>query len=318
MHMRSTLAAFLVAIAVAACGAAPGSPSAPSATPGGPLTQAQIRYALIDRFGQHWFCDPDEYPVARGDEAQLAVQRFADVKADRDSWAAITAHVGDPGGNPTAAQKLVFYRAWKQLQSISLESVGNDRFRFDYLAVPAAGATEGTRTAGIIDSVGAITIEQQAPAGQPPCPICLARGTRIATPAGEVAVEDVRVGMEVWSLDHRGRRIAVPVRLVGSVPVPASHEVVRLELDDGRVLYASPRHQLADGRQLGDLRQGDRVDGSLVRSAVLTGYGGGATFDLLPSGPTGVYFAGGIPLGSTLKTPAANQGPTRFVAGRSR
>jgi hypothetical protein len=300
MRARSALATIIVAI-VAACGSASGSPPAPSAAPGPALTQAQIRYVLIERFGQHWFCDPDEYPVARGDEAQLAIQRFADIKADRDSWAAITAHLGDPGGDPNPDQKLLLYRAWKQLNSINLDSVGNDRFRFDYVAVPAAGAAQGTRTAGIVDGHGAITIEQQAPAGQPPCPICLARGTRIATPSGEVAVEDVRVGMTVWSLDDHGNRIAVTVEEVGRTPVPGSHRVVRLELDDGRVLYASPGHPLADGLPLGEIRVGDRVDGARVIDAHRVRYDGGSTFDLLPSGPTGVYFADGIALRSTLR-----------------
>jgi hypothetical protein len=298
MRIRPALATVLISIVAAACGAA--TPPVPSPTPGPPLSAAQIRYALIDRFGPHWFCDPDEYPVARGDEAQLAIQRFADIKADRDSWSAITAHVGDPGGNPTADQKLVLYRAWKQLNSINLEAVGNERYRFDYLAVPAAGQNEGTRTAGLIDSHGAITVEQQEQAGEPPCPICLARGTRIATPGGEIAVEDIRVGMEVWSPDERGRQIAVTVQAVGQTPVPSSHRVIRLELDDGRVLYASPGHPVADGRLLGDIYAGDLVEGASVISADIVAYAGGATFDLLPSGPTGVYFANGIALRSTL------------------
>ena len=301
MGIRTALATVLISITVAACGAA--TPPGPSPTPGPQLTKAQVRYALIERFGPHWFCDPDEYPVARGDEAQLAIQRFADIKADRDSWTAITAHVGDPGGNPTPDQKLVLYRAWKQLNSINLESVGNERYRFDYLAVPVAGQNEGTRTAGLIDSHGAITVEQQAQAGEPPCPICLTRGTRIATPSGEIAVEDIRVGMSVWSLDGRGRQIAETVQQVGQTPVPSSHRVVRLELDDGRVLYASPGHPLADGRLLGAIRTGDLVDGASVISADIVPYVGGATFDLLPSGPTGVYFANEIALRSTLGGP---------------
>ena len=298
---RAGLALVVAAIWLAACGST--STSSPPGSASRPLTAAEIKYALIDQFGQRWFCDPDEYPVARGDEAQLAIQRYADVKADADSYAVMSARLGIPA-DPTADQKLVLYRAWKQLNSITLAPIGNDRYRFDYLAVPAAGRTEGTRSAGIVDNRGAITIEQQAPAGQPPCPICLARGTRIATPSGDVAVEDIRIGMEVWSLDRHGRQIAVTVEEIGQTPVPSSHEVVRLELGDGRVLVASPRHPLADGRTVGSLRIGDVVDGSWVRSADHVAYGGGSTFDLLPSGPTGVYFAGGIPVASTI-APAA-------------
>ena len=168
--------------------------------------------------------------------------------------------------------------------------------------MPAAGRTEGTRSAGIIDAHGTIRIEQQAPAGQPPCPICLARGTKIETPTGEVTVEDIRVGLEIWSLDEGGNRIVVAVTQVGSTPVPATHRVVSLVLADGRTVHASPGHPLADGRRLGDIRQGDRVGGLLVVSADLVPYSGGATFDLLPSAPAVVYFANGVPLRSTLAT----------------
>ena len=88
----------------------------------------------------------------------------------------------------------------------------------------------------------------------------------------------------------------------GSTPVPPTHEVVHLALSDGRAVDASPGHPLPDGRRLGDLRAGDLVDGAIVVSANLRSYGGGATFDLLPSGPTGTYWANGIHLASTLAT----------------
>jgi hypothetical protein len=43
-----------------------------------------------------------------------------------------------------------------------------------------------------------------------------------------------------------------------------------------------------------------RFDGSTVVSARRIAYRGGFTYDLLPSGPTGTYFANGVLLGSTL------------------
>jgi hypothetical protein len=51
---------------------------------------------------------------------------------------------------------------------------------------------------------------------------------------------------------------------------------------------------------VGTIHAADRIDGARVTLALLVAYDGGATFDLLPAGPTGTYFAGGIPLGSTL------------------
>ncbi len=76
--------------------------------------------------------------------------------------------------------------------------------------------------------------------------------------------------------------------------------MVELILTDGRELEASPGHRLADGRPLGDLGIGDPVDGARVVSAERVPYTDGATFDLLPSGPTGTYWADGILLASTL------------------
>ena len=166
--------------------------------------------------------------------------------------------------------------------------------------MPAAGSSEGLRTAGTIDDRGTITIEQQTPAGQPPCPICLARGTRIATVDGAVPVEDIRIGMRIWSADEAGGPIVAVVVRVGRVAVGPWHRVVRLVLDDGRTVRASPDHPLSDGRPLGTVRAGDLVDGATVVQAVQEPYDGRETFDVLPSGPTGAYWADGVLLGSTL------------------
>jgi hypothetical protein len=299
---RSVLARLLVLVAlVASC--ASGQSSSKSPTSGSPLTTPELKIRLVEQLGPLWYCDPDFYPVARADEAALARQRFPEVQADGEAFAAIIAHAGLPSVGLTDDQKLTIYRSWKMLRAIVLDPAGGGPSRFDYLNMPQPGATEGRRTTGTIDEHGSITIEQQAAAGQPPCPICLARGTRIATPDGEVAIEDIRVGMRVWSIDAAGRRFVARVVLVGRTPVPATHQVVRLVLDDGRIVRASPGHPLSDGRRLGTIRPGDRVDGAIVLNATLEPYDGGFTFDLLPDGPTGVYIADGVPLGSTLRDP---------------
>jgi hypothetical protein len=301
---RTTLVRLLfVVVLVASCTAAA---STTPPTPGPALTIAELRYRLIDRLGPPWYCDRDFYPIAVADEADLAVQRFGEVQADVEAFTAIVAHLGitDPA-NVTADQKLAIYRAWKQLNATVLEPIGNGDYRFDYLNMPPPGASEGRRTAGVIDAGGSINVEQQAPAGEPICPICLARGTRIATPDGDVAVEAIRIGMRVWSIDRTGRRVVATVVRIGQTPVPTSHRVVRLILDDGRLVVASPGHPLSDGRLLGAIRAGDRVDGATVTSATIETYDGGSTFDLLPDGPTGVYLANGVPLRSTLRLPEA-------------
>jgi len=267
------------------------------------MSPAQLRLVLLDQLGPRWFCDPDQYPIAVRDEMTHMRKRWNDLVADTASFAAIVAHEGLPADPAKLddTQRLAVYHLWKVLNSIQLDPIGNDHYRFDYLAQPVAGATDGTRTAGTIDDHGTLTVEQKAAAGAPPCPICLSIGTRIDTPAGPIPVERLRLGDPVWTLDAAGRRIAATVIALGSTPAPAGHQVVRLVLDDGRTVTASPGHPLADGRRLGELRTGDIVDGSLVVTAELIPYTGSETFDLVTSGPTGLYLAGGIPLDSTIR-----------------
>jgi hypothetical protein len=298
-------------------GSAQPSPPGGSATPGasqpaqsepprssGPLTAGELRVALVDQLGQRWYCDPDEYPVARFDQQQRAIERFDEMRSDVDNFKAAAASLGlDPNGDFTPEQKLAVYQLWKVLISIPLDPIDSEHFHFDYLAVPVGDATHGTRTTGTIDVSGVITIDQQVPAGQPPCPICLALGTLIDTPSGPVAVELFRIGDPIWTMDAASNRVAGVVIALGSTPAPPGHQVVDLVLADGRRVTASPGHPLADGRRLGDLRAGDVVDGSVVITASLVAYAGAETMDLVASGTTGGYYAGGIPLGSTLSPP---------------
>ncbi len=299
--------------AVLLAGCAPTGPSPkPSPTPGptptpgpsgAPPTVAELKYAIVDRFGALWYCDPDFYPIQREDEQKLAIERFGEVQADAEAFAAILTHLelNVAGDGFTDAQKLAIYREWKILNAVALDPIGNDRYRFDYLAQPAAGAAEGTRTAGTIATDGTITIEQQAPSGEPMCPICLARGTLIETPDGPISVERLRIGDPIWTLDADGRRVRGTVVAIGSTVAPTNHEVVRIVLADGRTITASPGHPLVDGRQLGDLRAGDVVSGSTVSTIDRFAYRGGETFDVLASGSTGAYLVDGIALGSTLR-----------------
>jgi hypothetical protein len=90
---------------------------------------------------------------------------------------------------------------------------------------------------------------------------------------------------------------------IGKTIVPATHNVVHLVLADGRELWVSPAHPSADGRQVGQLQAGDQLDGGIIRYTSLVRYTSYATYDLLPAGETGYYWANGIMLASTLKEP---------------
>jgi hypothetical protein len=251
----------------------------------------------VDQFGRPLFCDPDYYPVARVDEGALAHERLPEIQKDAPTFSAILTHLGITAASSyTSDQELAIYRDWKMLNALRLEQVSGG---FHFLAIFGT-PQQASRIDGTIDQRGNVTVASRTPSGQPPCPICLARGTRIATPSGDIAVEDLKIGDVVWTQDAAGARVAGPLLQIGSTPVPATHRVVQLRLSDGRAVDVSPGHPTADGRKVGDLAAGDRYDGALVVSAELVSYAGGATFDLLPEGATGMYWANGILLGSTL------------------
>jgi hypothetical protein len=261
------------------------------------LSVAELKYRLLEQFPDFFFCDPDLFPVAMGDEVERARQAFPEIQADEEEFNAILAN-NDLEGLTTFSdeQMLLIYREHKKLAAILFETT-TAGYRFEIQVPKDEG--EGEIVRGVIDEQGMISDTEKEPAVVM-CPICLAAGTLISTPDGPVAVEDLRVGMVVWTLDKAGERVAWPLVGVGHTAVSAGHQVVHLVLDDGRELWVSAGHPLADGRMVGQLRPGDVLDEAVVVSAGRVVYRGWATFDLLPAGETGFYWANGVLLGSTM------------------
>jgi hypothetical protein len=291
--MRRAVVALVAGLALA-CGSATPSPV------GSPLSETQLKFAVIDSVGAPVFCDPDFYPLARlGGEQASATAKYPIIRADSALFAAIVAHEHLPPGDLGDADKLVLYRAWKLLNALTLDQTGSD-YSFSYRVLSKTGTASYLMVAGTVRVDGAVSVSSRTPTGAPPCPICLAAATLISTPTGVVRVTDLKPGTIVWTAGADGARIAEPVIEVGSIHVPAGHLMVHLALADGRELLASPGHRTADGRQLGSLASGDNLDGSTITRWELVSYAGDRTYDLLPAGQTGTYWANGILLSSTL------------------
>jgi hypothetical protein len=293
--MRVFVAAVAV-LAIAACGSAASTPP----PVGTPLSANQLKFAVMDAVGTPVYCDRDFYPLARaGGEQASAIAQYPQIRADAELYSTIVAHEHLPSGELTDDQKLVLYRAWKLLGAVMLTQAGSS-YAFSYRVLSKSGTASYLLVTGTVRVDGVVTVSSRTPTGAPNCPICLAAATLISTPNGDVRVTDIAPGMLVWTAGVDGARVAAKVREVGSTQVPASHRMVHLVLADGRELLASPGHRTADGRQLGSLALGDALDGSTVTHWGLVPYAGDRTYDLLPAGPTGTYWANGILLSSTL------------------
>jgi len=302
MKKLMRLVVFISFAWLAAC-----SPKMPAAQPTPtlvPLSTTRLKYALIDHFGPVgetpgiFYCDPDEYPVAReGQELQHALEQFDTIRQDQEEFKTILQHLGLPEKETyTDEQKLLIYRQYKQLQAIQVEP-NDGTYVFSLKITDAQG--KGNAVQGTITKSGEITVEKQEPSINT-CPICLAGDTDIDTPNGATPVQDLQVGVQVWTLSPSGERILAQIIQVAHTDVPPDFRLLHLLLDDGRELYASPGHPLADGRLLGELKVGDTVNGARVMLVERSDHFTTRTFDVLPSGESGVYWANGIPLRSTL------------------
>jgi len=133
------------------------------------------------------------------------------------------------------------------------------------------------------------------------CPICLSGNTLIDTPDGNINIKELKKGMPVWTSDSLGHRQPAIILKIGKAQVPPTHKMAYLVLDNGRELFGSQGHPTADGRTFGDVKPDDVIDNSYVKSVEIVPYGQEYTYDILPSGDTGFYWANGVLVGSTLK-----------------
>jgi len=266
----------------------------------GGVSTAELKYKVLEKFPDFSFCDPDFYPIARDDEMSLALQNFPELQTDQGEFQIILSHLGLSGQTTfTDEQKLQIYKVHKKINAIFFRLI-DDKYQFQIQT--GSEGQSGTVVTGTIDASGTIDILKQDPAILS-CPICLAAGTLIDTPRGTIRVENLRKGDPVWTQDETGRRVIASILETSHVRVPATHKMIHVTLSDGRELWASPGHPTSDGRRLAELQTGELLDGAQIVRLELVPYGQAYTYDILPAGGTGDYWANGILMGSTLSSP---------------
>lgn len=228
----------------------------------------------------------------------------------------------DPRPTPTSAPniEMITRKVGEQEGSFLIQKI--NRSSVDglwYQAYPVATNQGSPKTLHVGDDIGYAcegvsekltsinffgqTITFTKVSGEPPyggCPICLSGKTLIDTPSGLISVKDMQIGMPIWTTDKFGHRISGIVIKTSKIPVSSSHQIVHLILNDGREIFVSPGHPTIDGRTVGNLAANDTYNGARVVASERVAYDEAATYDILPSGDTGYYWANSILLDSTL------------------
>ena len=281
----------------------------PSGVPSLIPSTTELKYRIFEMFGRHVrYCDSDYNPVGGpAVERENMLKWYAVVDRNTDEFKTILRYNNlSSADNLTPDQILAIYRDYKRLRTLSFlfEKAGEKyKFRLTTSKEGDPGPSgPGNRVEGFIEENGLVAVTSSTPTSFT-CPaICLSGSTLIGTPDGDVPVKNLQVGMSIWTADEKGIRRAAKIVKTSRVAVGIDHQMVHLKLEDGRELLASPGHPIAGGRMLGSLAAGDTIDGVRVLAANLVPYSEGYTYDVLPSGGTGHYWANGILLGSTLTT----------------
>ena len=262
------------------------------------LNQYQAAYRLHTAYPDYFWCDPDFYPVAReGAEQANANSQFSSLQGNRSEFAAILGQLNLPLKPAYSdSEKLSIYREYKKIsQAVSLTPEGGN-----YIFTLRVGKNQGQTLHGTISGAGGIS-GLTAETSFNTCPICLSAGTLIDTPQGMTAVEAIQAGRLVWTQDRKGRRVSARVLKISHTSVPSDFQILRISLEDGRMLEASPGHPSAEMKALSEYRVGDILSGGRINMIEPQIYNKGATYDLLPGGDSGLYWANGVLLKSTLQ-----------------
>jgi len=113
-------------------------------------------------------------------------------------------------------------------------------------------------------------------------------------------VAELKIGDIIYTTNKLGQRVEAPIINKDSVKVTADHQLIDIILEDGRRIKCTPDHPNRDYSLMSSLRIGHYLEGSEIIEISYENYTQPYTFDILPAGETGIYWANGIRLGSTL------------------
>jgi hypothetical protein len=131
---------------------------------------------------------------------------------------------------------------------------------------------------------------------------CLPVAAQIDTPTGWIAIDQLVEGDFVYSSNKEGEKIVVPIKWTNKVPVLTDHEMVSLDLADGRKIVVTSAHPSSTANKtIAEFEINEPLDGSTVIGKVQVPYLDLYTYDILPLSETGFYWVNGILIGSTLK-----------------
>jgi hypothetical protein len=122
---------------------------------------------------------------------------------------------------------------------------------------------------------------------------CIPEGTKIDTPDGEVAIENIKSGTKVKGY-YKAETEVLQVHQYKEDPAP--HRFYSITFNTGRAVDCCDMHKIY-GKQAKDYKVGDKVQNNTVTS--ITRYNGvERSYDLLTA--DGGYLIGGIPVNSMI------------------
>ena len=140
----------------------PAPTASPIPTLAAGLSPSELKYHVLAAYPNMFYCDPDQYPLAIGDETRLAEQRFPALQANQEEFQAILANIGLAGVNSfNTDQKLLIYQAHKKLAAIHFELMA-DKYQFQ-LQTKDPSTGKGLLITGLIDGQGIISAQQSQP-----------------------------------------------------------------------------------------------------------------------------------------------------------